>query len=140
MKRCLVSARITWFAAILCPVANPAFSRLITADIVGTVSDPAGAIIVGSVVTAENLGTHERRSTPTNGSGEFVFNLLQPGQYTAAVESQGFKTTTVNRTRIAGDRAGADTRLQVGEATQTVESTKNRGRAAFLVRTYNARI
>jgi hypothetical protein len=56
MKRCLVGARITWLAAILCPVANPAFSQLITADIVGTVSDPAGAIIVGSVVRQKTWG------------------------------------------------------------------------------------
>jgi hypothetical protein len=59
-----------------------------------------------------------------------LINLLQPGQYMVTVESQGFKTATVSRTLIAADRARADTRLEVGEAAQTVESAKNRGRAA----------
>jgi hypothetical protein len=73
MKRCLVSAPITVRRDPL-PGCKSGFQPLIRAGIVGTLSDPAGAIIVGSVVTAENLGTHERRSTPTNGSGELVFN------------------------------------------------------------------
>jgi outer membrane receptor protein involved in Fe transport len=96
-------------------------AQVSTADIVGTVTDPAGAVIANGNVTAENVDTHDIHTTTTNGAGEFVFNLLQPGHYTVKVQSPGFKLSSSNVTLVAGDRARADAQLQVGEASQTVE-------------------
>ena len=96
-------------------------AQVSTSDIVGTVTDPAGAVIANANVTAENVDTRDRHTATTSGAGEFVFNLLQPGRYTVTVQSAGFKGFSTSVTLVAGDRARADAQLQVGEASQTVE-------------------
>jgi hypothetical protein len=97
------------------------FAQVSTADIVGTVTDQAGAVIADASVTVENVDTREKRATATGGSGDFVFNLLQPGRYTVSVQSKGFKMGTASLTVSAGDRARANVELQVGDVAQAVE-------------------
>src|SRR5215469_3569865 len=58
------------------------FGQVSTADIVGTVTDPAGAVISGATVTVENLDTGDKRTIPTNAAGDFLFTLLPSGRYT----------------------------------------------------------
>jgi hypothetical protein len=96
-------------------------AQVSTADVVGTVTDQGGAVITNANVTVENADTRDRRSTTTNASGEFVFNLLQPGRYTVSVQSQGFKMATASLTVSAGDRARANMEMQVGNISQAVE-------------------
>ena len=113
---------VSFFSLFLLSIQAPYLkAQVSTADIVGTVTDPAGAVIANGNVTAENVDTHDIHTTTTNGAGEFVFNLLQPGHYTVKVQSPGFKLSSTNVTLVAGDRARADAQLQVGEASQTVE-------------------
>ena len=100
---------------------SQAFGQLITADIVGSVTDAAGAVVPNAKVTAVNAATSEARTTQTSASGDFVINLLPPGQYTVTVEAPAFKKYVISVTLVAGDRARTDAQLQVGEATQTVE-------------------
>jgi Carboxypeptidase regulatory-like domain len=96
-------------------------AQVSTADIVGTVTDQGGAVIAGAAVSAESLETRDKRTTATSASGDFVFNLLQPGRYTVSVQAQGFKLTTATLTVSAGDRARANVELQVGDVAQAVE-------------------
>ncbi len=102
---------------------NRAAAQLITADIVGTVTDPAGAVIGSANVTALNTATNEGRTVKTTSTGDFVVSLLPPGQYNLTVDAPGFKKAATSLTLVAGDRARSDMQLQVGEATQTVEVT-----------------
>ncbi len=55
---------------------SSAFSQLTTADIVGTVTDATGALVPNAVVVLTNLGTNEKRTGQSNGSGDFSFTLL----------------------------------------------------------------
>jgi outer membrane receptor protein involved in Fe transport len=113
---------VSFLSLFLLSIQSPCLkAQVSTADIVGTVTDPAGAVIANGNVTAENVDTHDIHTTTTSGAGEFVFNLLQPGHYTVKVQSPGFKLSSTNVTLVAGDRARADAQLQVGEASQTVE-------------------
>jgi hypothetical protein len=100
-----------------------AFSQLITADILGTVTDSAGALLPNAKVTALNTATSEARTTQTTASGDFVINLLPPGHYTVTIEAPAFKKFVTSLTLVAGDRARTDAQLQVGDATQVVEVT-----------------
>jgi hypothetical protein len=102
-------------------VGAQAYAQLITADILGTVTDSAGAVVPNAKVTVVNTATSETRTTLTTGSGDFVINLLPPGQYTVTIEAPAFKKSITNVTLVAGDRARVDAQLQVGEASQTVE-------------------
>jgi Carboxypeptidase regulatory-like domain/TonB dependent receptor len=101
-----------------------AHAQIATADIVGTVTDNTGAVLSNATVTAKNIATNEVRTTQSNASGDFTFNLLQPGPYSISVTAQGFKDFLVpNLTVGAGDRARADAHMQVGQRAETVEVT-----------------
>jgi hypothetical protein len=106
--------------AVLCMFHNVSAQEN-TADILGTVTDAGGAVIANAKVTVQNTATNDTKTTTTNAAGEYVFNLVQPGQYTIAVEMPSFKKATVNLTVSAGDRARANVQLQVGDVTQVVE-------------------
>lgn len=93
-----------------------------TADIVGTVTDTSGAVVPGATVTLTNVGTNISQSTQSSASGDYVFNLLQVGTYSVKVEAKGFKTFVApSVTLAAGDRARVDSKLEVGNVTETVE-------------------
>ena len=96
-------------------------AQLITADILGTVTDAAGAVIPDAKVTVVNIATSATRTVQSSGSGDYVVNLLPPGQYTVTVEAKSFKRAVTNVTLVAGDRARVDTQLLVGDTTQIVE-------------------
>lgn len=111
------------FAVIALLVAIPAAAQLTTADILGTVTDAAGAVVPNAKVTVVNIATSVSRTLQSNGSGEYVFNLLPPGQYTVTVEAPSFRKSVTNVTLVAGDRARVDAPLQIGETNQVVEVT-----------------
>src|SRR5207253_4140561 len=100
---------------------NQASAQLNTADILGTVSDSAGAVIPDVRVTAQNIATNDTKTVLTSSTGDYVFNLMIPGQYTITAEAPSFKKSTVSLTVSAGDRARADIQLQLGDLSQVVE-------------------
>jgi hypothetical protein len=100
---------------------NRGSAQLNTADILGTITDPGGAVIPGAKVTVQNTATNDTKTATSNATGDFIFNLMQPGQYTVTVEATSFKKATVSLAVSAGDRARANVQLQVGDVTQTVQ-------------------
>ena len=97
-------------------------AQVTTADIVGSVTDPSGAIVANATVTAKNQGTAVTRTTTTGSSGDYTFTLLPLGAYTVSVEAKGFKTfVSKNVALSAGDRVRVDAPLALGEANETVE-------------------
>jgi len=123
MKNRLMSTLWAFAAIGALLIATPGIAQLITADILGTVTDPAGAVVPNAKVTVVNTATSATRTLQTNASGDYVFNLLPPGSYTVTVESPSFKKSVSNVTLVAGDRARVDALLQVGETNQVVEVT-----------------
>src|SRR5439155_17632024 len=75
--------------------ALSANAQVTTADVVGTVHDPTGAVIANANVAITNVGTGLTRTTQTSTSGDFVINLLPPGTYSVKVEAPSFKTFRV---------------------------------------------
>jgi Carboxypeptidase regulatory-like domain len=109
-----------------------AFSQVITADLVGTVTDPAGATIAHASVTVKNNDTGISRTMTTESAGEYVFNLLPPGHYSLTIDAQGFKAYKVSDVSLsAGTRPRVDVQLQVGMTSETVDV----GAAAPLLQT-----
>src|SRR5207237_610839 len=53
---------------------NEASAQVNTADILGTVSDPGGAVIPGVKITAQNIATNEIKTVTTSSTGDYVFN------------------------------------------------------------------
>ncbi len=118
------SLRSLFSAAVLSMfLANvSARAQVTTADIVGTVVDPSGAAVTDAKVTITNLGTQDSRSMQTGSSGDYAFNLVQPGHYSLHVETKGFKAFDAKDVVVgAGDRLRVDAQMQVGATSETVE-------------------
>ena len=94
------------------------------ASIVGTVSDPSGAVIAGAQVTVANAELGLIRTTSSNSDGEYSVVRVPIGNYTVTAEKSGFEKLL--RTGIALD-AGQTLRvplqLKVGSATQELVVT-----------------
>ena len=67
------------------------FSQAITAKVVGTVSDPSGAVIPGAKATIRNVRTNQARTTTTDELGNYEFSFLPVGAYRLLVEAAGFQ-------------------------------------------------
>ena len=70
-----------------------------TGQIVGTVTDPSGAVISGATVKLESQAGL-RRETTTAQDGGYLFNLLPPGHYSLTVSSAGFQNGTVKDVEV----------------------------------------
>jgi hypothetical protein len=63
-----------------------------TGTIIGSVTDPSGAVIPSAKVTAKRVDTGISQSTVTTGFGTYTLPNLQVGTYLITVETGGFKT------------------------------------------------
>jgi len=107
---------------LLAPFALRA--QVSTADIIGTVTDSSGAVLVDAKVTVENPDTNLARTATTDSSGNYAIALLPAGRYNLKVEHAGFRAATVNSITLAiGDRSRQDIRLEIGQASESVEVT-----------------
>ena len=69
---------------------------LISGNIVGTVTDPTGAVVPGAAVTVKNLATASTWKATANTAGQYRVSLLGPGSYQVTVEAPGFNRLRKN--------------------------------------------
>ena len=106
---------------VLCSMA-PVFAQTTTGSIVGTVTDPSGAVVSNAAVTVTNMDTNISTRTTTDSSGNYVVTPLPVGRYSVSVEAPGFKkSVSSNITLNVQDRVRVDSVLTVGELSDTVE-------------------
>ncbi len=92
-----------------------------TASITGTVTDQTGAAIPNAQVTVSNPEHGIKRSTVSNGSGDYLVSAIPPGSYNLSITAPGFKKYEATGVilRVA-EKARADAALQVGAAKEEV--------------------
>lgn len=103
-------------------VSSAAFAQSDRGSVTGKVTDNSGALLPNATVTLTNEATGVSQTATSNQSGEYVFQLLNPGTYDLSVTAQGFKSE--KRTHIVVDVNQANDQnvaLNVGGATETVE-------------------
>lgn len=128
MKRDMCIFLLLGAAVLLLPATSR--SQAVTATVVGTITDPTGAVIPGVAVTLTNQDTHASSSDKTNGSGNYQFTFLQPGTYTVAAAAQGFKSSAQKDIAVTVNTTiRVDLVFQTGSSTETVEVT---GQVALL--------
>lgn len=90
--------------------------------ILGTVTDPSGAIVAGATVHVRNLNTGLERTTQTTGDGSYSVAELPVGTYTVTVTQSGFQTAVTSNLAVdvAGDRR-VDVVLKAGQVSERVE-------------------
>jgi Carboxypeptidase regulatory-like domain/TonB dependent receptor len=72
--------------------ASSAAAQTTFGSIMGTVTDPSGAVVPGAAVTVTNAGTGAIRRVTTNPSGVFNVPDLELGSYRVGVAAKGFAT------------------------------------------------
>src|SRR6266853_2562473 len=90
--------------------------------ILGTVTDPSGAVVSGAKVTAKNVGTGLERTTDTSADGSYALPELPIGTYTVTVTLTGFQTsvTTGVTVDVATERR-VDAALKTGQVSTKIE-------------------
>jgi hypothetical protein len=107
--------------ALLCGV-HAASAQDVTATITGTITDPAGAPLVGAIVTAHDTERGTNWSSVTNESGIYNIIRIPVGTYDLKVESKGFQTSAVAPfTLVLNQIARVDVQMKMGSVSETVE-------------------
>ncbi|PYV21860.1 MAG: hypothetical protein DMG24_18370, partial [Acidobacteria bacterium] len=106
--------------------------------IVGTVTDPSGAIIPGVTITVRNqLKGSVARTTTTNASGNYALPGLPASTYSVRAEKSGFAPATRSDLVLnVGSDVRVDIALTVGAVSQEVNVTA----AAIVLHTENAQV
>jgi hypothetical protein len=118
-----MGARFMVFALFAFLLSSLAFGQttVATGSIVGTITDPTGAIVSGAKVTVTNLGTNEVINLSTNSSGAYNSGALAPGNYKVQVTQKGFSTVTENVVVQVGNTATVNLKLALGQESTVVE-------------------
>ena len=116
-----VLARTATASLLLTSLWSFAQTTVGTGSIVGTVTDPTGAVISGAKVLIINVDTQHFISVTTNTSGSFNSGALVPGHYKAKVSGKGFATAQASLNVMVGNTATINVRLEVGQENEIVE-------------------
>ena len=108
-----------FFSLTLC--VGMAFGQAISGNLVGTVTDPTGAVVPNAEVTATNVGTNSPSVTHTNSTGEYRFDNLPVGTYAISVKAQGFRGVVEHADVVLNKTGTVNAKLVPGAASETVE-------------------
>src|SRR5258708_33632607 len=110
---------------VLCLLATLATinGQSVTGQISGTVTDPAGAVMVGVRVQLTHDVSRQVREFTTEANGSFVFTGLVPGSYSLHIAQTGFRAYDEKAIIVAAqERVDLhNVRLSIGDINQTVE-------------------
>src|SRR6266581_6616514 len=111
--------------ALFCSVRTPrANAQAVYGSILGTVTDPQGAAVVGGKVTITDQNKGTTQETTTNESGNYSVTHLIADLYSVKVEAQGFKASEQKDVTVSADTgARVDLTLQLGATSESVEVT-----------------
>jgi Carboxypeptidase regulatory-like domain len=96
-------------------------TTIATGSIVGTVTDPAGAMITGAKVSITSLSTGSTLELTTNSAGAYNSGSLTPGPYKVQISGKGFNTITQNTTVQVGNTTTVNGKMALGQETTTIE-------------------
>jgi hypothetical protein len=114
--------------SILCPLRLPAQ----LAGIVGSVTDPLGASIIGATVRATNTKTALQWDAKTDSRGDYTLSLLPPGVYAVEATAAGFASARSPGVRLD---VNATSRVDLRLALAAVKETLRVEASAPLVET-----
>ncbi len=105
-------------------LASAATAQTVSTQILGLVTDSSGAVLPGATVTARRLATGDVRTTQSNETGNYIFPLLDVGDYEVTCAAKGFKTEIRGGITLQlQDKLRLDFQMQVGEQVERVEVT-----------------
>jgi Carboxypeptidase regulatory-like domain/TonB dependent receptor len=106
---------------ILTSIGMFAQTTVSTGSIVGTVTDPTGALVNGAKIVITNTATGQTLDLSSNSAGAFNSGAVSPGTYRVQVSSRGFSTLSTMTTVQVGNTATVNARMQLGQESTTIE-------------------
>ncbi len=100
----MIRSRYGSIAAIVCSLVllcGGALAQVTSSNVVGTLTDPANAVVPGIEVQLTDQDTGAARSAKSNDVGLFRFTNLTPGAYALTVKAQGFKSYSQTGIKLA---------------------------------------
>ncbi len=111
-------------ALLACTAATRLDAQVLKGQILGTITDPSGAVIPGASIALMETNTNVAREGETNESGLYVFPNLDPGLYQVEVASEGFSTSVRGDVDLQpNSTVRVDLELTPGAVTETVTVT-----------------
>ena len=108
--------------AILLIAAAAASAQTASTQILGLVTDASGAVVPGATITATRVDTGDRRTTSSNETGNYIFPLVDSGDYEVSCAAPGFKTEVRRNVQLELNQKGrVDFQMQVGQQAETIE-------------------
>ena len=119
----MISRTFAVAALLLCGVTL--FGQTVASSLVGTVVDPADAVVANVPVDLLNQDTGATRSASTDTNGTFRFLNLTPGTYKVTVKATGFKGFSKTDIVLAAEetRSAGKLVLQIGNVSDSVSVT-----------------
>jgi hypothetical protein len=109
-------------AILVLAFSTQGFAQSERARIIGTVTDPQGAVVLGAKVTVTNVATGTQTTSTTDQEGRYQALELPIGSYKVKVEREGFKTTETSAYTLEINQVlRLDVKLPVGARNEVVE-------------------
>ena len=90
--------------------------------ILGTITDPSGAVVPNAELQITNLSTSVVRTAATNSTGLYTAPSLSPGKYELHVSAAGFAGQLLRGIDLAvGDERTVNLQLRIGTSSATVQ-------------------
>jgi Carboxypeptidase regulatory-like domain len=116
-------------------ISTSLFGQTFRGTILGTVTDPQGAVVAGAKVSVHNINTGLDRTTQTSTDGSYSVPELPIGTYTVTATQSGFQTAVISNVAV---NVAAEKRVDfVFRAGQVSEKVEVSGEALPLVETTN---
>src|SRR5438132_2027505 len=117
----MLRLRLTFFVLLIIVLSAVAiFGQGTSGTILGTVTDPQGAVIAGVTVSVKNLDTQRQRQVVTDSSGYYRVEALPVGRYEVRAQRQSFKLTLSSLTLTVGEEAVTNFKMEVGSLSEQV--------------------
>ena len=108
-------------AILFVATPHPATAQVLYGSVVGTVSDPSGAVIPGAAVTLTSKQIGASRTEKSDEGGRYSFVNVLPGTYDVSVTANGFRTFLAQGVDVTPNTIQRiDSKLEVGQIADQV--------------------
>ncbi|HZZ39559.1 MAG TPA: TonB-dependent receptor [Acidobacteriaceae bacterium] len=124
MRTCLrgvVLSLSLLFSAVGLSVPAAAQAGATSGTIIGTVTDPTGAVLPGAAVTIENPVSQHQQTTTTDSAGHFQFTNVPYNSYHLSVSMTGFTSVAKDVEVRSATPVAVPLSLSLGAAATTVQ-------------------
>jgi hypothetical protein len=107
-------------------LATPGLAQSIFGTILGTVTDPSGAVVPNAVITVTNQGENISHEVRCDAQGNYQAENMKAGLYTVSARATGFKDMVLTDVHLdARQTTRADMKLPMGSAEEKVTVEAN---------------